>query len=188
MALDLLIVGDSGLAKETAQLARQIDPSAARWQLISYVGEKKRDLGKAMAYGKVGYADDQLANMDHHVDVALGVGYPGARARLAQRFVMNPYLSFPNLLHPKVEIDDRYVTLGRGNMVCKGAVITCDILLGDFNLLNWNVTVGHDTSIGSFSSSTRAQTSQAMFISATDVFSVLAVRCWKDSPLERVLS
>ena len=150
MALDLLIVGDSGLAKETAQLARQIDPSAARWQLISYVGEKKRDLGKAMAYGKVGYADDQLANMDHHVDVALGVGYPGARARLAQRFVMNPYLSFPNLLHPKVEIDDRYVTLGRGNMVCKGAVITCDILLGDFNLLNWNVTVGHDTSIGSF--------------------------------------
>ena len=131
-------------------MARQIDPFNNRWNRISYVAEDAVDLGKAMPYGEVHYIDAQLAAIDRPVDVAIGVGYPQPRRRIAQWLTANPFFRFPNLVHPSVEIDLDHVAMGRGNMICKGVVLTCDILIGDFNVLNWNVTVGHDTRIDSF--------------------------------------
>ena len=150
MPVELLIIGSSGLAKETAQLARLIDPGCDRWDRISYVTEDAASLGTAMPYGEVRYTDADLPAMHHRVDVAVAVGYPQGRRRIAQRLTAHPLFDFPNLVHPSVEIDPFFVSFGRGNMVCKGVVLTCDIAIGDFNLINWNVTVGHDTRVGSF--------------------------------------
>jgi sugar O-acyltransferase (sialic acid O-acetyltransferase NeuD family) len=150
MAVELLVIGSAGLAKETAQLARQIDPGNDRWGRISYVAEDANSLGRVMPYGEVRYTDAHLAGFDRPVDVVIGIGYPQPRRHIAQWLSANPCFRFPNLVHPSVEIDPRFTTLGRGNMVCKGVVLTCDIVIGDFNLLNWNVTVGHDARIGSF--------------------------------------
>jgi sugar O-acyltransferase (sialic acid O-acetyltransferase NeuD family) len=150
MPIELLIIGSAGLAKETAQLARQIDPGKFRWGTISYVAEDASSLGSKLPYGEVRYIDAQLAGINRPVDVALGIGYPRGRLRVAERLIANPRFSFPNLVHPSVGIETEVVSLGRGNMICKGVVLTCDIGIGDFNLLNWNVTVGHDTRIDSF--------------------------------------
>jgi acetyltransferase-like isoleucine patch superfamily enzyme len=35
-------------------------------------------------------------------------------------------------------------------MLTQGVVMTCDIRIGDFNLLNWNTTIGHDAVVGSY--------------------------------------
>ena len=150
MPIELLIIGSAGLAKETAQLARQIDSLNKRWHRISYVVEKACELGTVMPYGEVRYTDSQLAGIDCPVDVAIGIGYPKSRRRIAQWLAANPSFRFPNLVHPSVEIDSEHVAMGRGNMICKGVVLTCDIVIGNFNVLNWNVTVGHDTRIDSF--------------------------------------
>jgi len=150
MAVELLIVGSAGLAKETAQLARQIDADSQRWDRISYVAYDAAELGKVLPFGEVRYTDAQLADIDREVDVVIGIGYPEPRRRMARQLAGNPYFGFPNLVHPSVEIDPGLVVLGRGNMICKGVVLTCDIAVGDFNLLNWNVTIGHDSRIGSF--------------------------------------
>lgn len=150
MAVELLIIGSAGLAKEAAQLARQIDPGGNRWDRISYVAETPIGLGITLPYGEVRYTDSQVTEIDRPVDVAIGIGDPLGRRRVAERLVTNPSFRFPNLMHPSVEIEIDVVSLGRGNMICKGVVLTCDIEIGDFNLLNWNVTVGHDTRIDSF--------------------------------------
>lgn len=150
MAVELLIIGTAGLAKEAAQLARQMDPGGVRWSRIAYVAEHARDLGKALPFGEVRYTDAELASTDRTVDVVIGIGYPEPRRRIAGQLSTNPRISFPNLVHPSVEIDSALVVHGRGNMFCKGVVLTCDIVIGDFTLLNWNVTVGHDTHVGSF--------------------------------------
>ena len=150
MPVELLIIGSAGLAKETAQLARQIDSLGERWHRISYVAETTAELGKTMPYGQVRYTDAQLASIDCPADVAIGIGFPRPRRRVAQWLAANTCFRFPNLVHPSVEIDLAHVALGHGNIVCKGVIITCDIVIGDFNVLNWNVTVGHDTKIDSF--------------------------------------
>ena len=150
MSTELVIVGAAGQAKETAQLARQIDPLGERWSRISYAAEGRDGLGAALPFGVVRYTDADLMRFSMVADVVIGIGRPSLRQRLAQYLAKNTNLTFPNLVHPSVEIDLSCVSIGRGNIVAKGVVLTCDIVVGDFNLLNWNVTVGHDARLGSF--------------------------------------
>ncbi|MDT9001262.1 acetyltransferase [Paucibacter sp. APW11] len=150
MGAELLILGCGGLAKEAAQLARRIDPDGHRWEGISYVAESSAMLGTELPYGRVMYTDADLDQRTQPADVVIGTGHPGVRRKLAQRFCRQAQLHFPNLIHPQIDLDSRWVRLGRGNMLTIGTVLTCDIELGDFNLLNWNCTIGHDARIGSF--------------------------------------
>ena len=147
---ELLVIGTSGLAKEMAQLARNIDPSAERWERISFVTHDGQMLGKSMPYGGIHYMDSDLGNFSAPTDVVLGVGYPDLRHEIIKRLAIHPNLQFPNLIHPGVEIDPEMVRMGRGNAITKGVVMTCDITIGDFNLFNWVTTVGHDAIIGNY--------------------------------------
>jgi sugar O-acyltransferase (sialic acid O-acetyltransferase NeuD family) len=149
VAVELLVIGTGGQAKETAQLARQIDPGHERWDRISYVSGAAEQRGQRLPYGEVRYTDAEVLALQRAVDVAIGIGDPASRCRIARMLGSHSQLHFPNLIHPRVEIDDSVVSLGRGNLVCKGVVMTCDIAVGDFNLINWNVTIGHDCRIGS---------------------------------------
>lgn len=147
---DLLILGTGGLAKEIAQLARSIDPQATRWSSIEYVAASADEIGRTLPFGKVCWVDGDLLGRTAPCDVVIGVGYPQLRRLLAGKLLANPCLHFPNIVHPSVELDERHVKLGRGNILTRGVVMTCDIEIGDFNLFNWNTTVGHDARIGSF--------------------------------------
>jgi sugar O-acyltransferase (sialic acid O-acetyltransferase NeuD family) len=149
MPRDLLIIGTSGLAREMAQLARRIDPDLQRWGRIRYVAASAELKGQPLLHGGIDLCDAELAGLAEDCDVVLGIGHPRARLQAARRLASVAHLHFPNLIHPRLEIDDALVGLGRGNVLTQGVVMTCDIRIGDFNLFNWNVTVGHDARIGS---------------------------------------
>jgi sugar O-acyltransferase (sialic acid O-acetyltransferase NeuD family) len=103
-----------------------------------------------MPFGRVVGTDDLLEAVRVPVDVAIGVGSPAARRRIALQLRRHHHLRFPNLVHPRAVIDLQAVRLGVGNFVAAGCVFTCDIAVGDFNLFNFNVTVGHDAVVGSY--------------------------------------
>jgi acetyltransferase-like isoleucine patch superfamily enzyme len=147
---ELLIIGTGGMAREAAQLARQVDPYAINWSNISFVTEHVDELGHRYAYGDVRFTDEDLMARTEPADVVIGIGHPLIRRAVARRLLPLNYLSFPNLVHPSVDIDGSCVRMGKGNVVTKGVVLTCDITIGSFNILNWNVTIGHDVSIGSY--------------------------------------
>jgi sugar O-acyltransferase (sialic acid O-acetyltransferase NeuD family) len=150
MPAELLIVGTGGLAKEVAQLARRIDPQGLRWSRMAYVTRDRGELGTALPFGSVAYLDDEVTQLARTVDVVIGIGTPTVRRMVAERLRHNPQLEFPNLIHPGTELDPGLVKIGCGNMITQGVAMTCDIHLGDFNLLNLNSTIGHDSRIGSF--------------------------------------
>ena len=144
---ELLVLGSSGLAKEMAHLARTIDPDAKRWQEIAYVTHDPAELGRELLHGRVRYLDDDVLARRDATDAVVGVGQPALRRRLAERFGALASLRFPTLVHPSVPVSAS-VRFGRGNAVAQGVVLTCDIVLGDFNLLNYNTTIGHDVRMG----------------------------------------
>lgn len=150
MPSELLIVGTSGLAKECAQLARQIDPDCQRWSTISYVTHDENLLGTTLPFGCVSILDHELQAIKTKMDVVIGIGHPNLKQKICQKFSKNPKLSFPNLIHPTVEIDLNFVKMGHGNMLTKGVVMTCDIQIGNFNLFNGNCTGGHDSELGHY--------------------------------------
>jgi sugar O-acyltransferase (sialic acid O-acetyltransferase NeuD family) len=143
---DLWVIGTGGLAKEAAQLARRIDPG--RWNRIAYVAADPVEVGRELPYGRVECCDADFAPDD--ADVVIGIGEPALRRRVAQRLRARTGLRFPNLIHPTLEIETDQVRLGIGNMLTRGVVATCEIVIGDFNLFNWNSTIGHDARVGSY--------------------------------------
>jgi sugar O-acyltransferase (sialic acid O-acetyltransferase NeuD family) len=40
--------------------------------------------------------------------------------------------------------------IGKGSVICGGVIITSNVNIGDFNQLNLNTTIGHDTITGSY--------------------------------------
>lgn len=61
--------------------------------------------------------------------------------------------SFPNLVHPSAIIQEKEsVTLGFGNILTALNVLTCNIRIGNFCVINLNCTIGHDVVINDFCS------------------------------------
>lgn len=47
-------------------------------------------------------------------------------------------------------IFDKNCIIGKGSIICAGTIITNNIKIGEFNHLNLNTTIGHDTITGSY--------------------------------------
>lgn len=61
--------------------------------------------------------------------------------------------NFLTIMHPQAIIQDKVsVRIGKGSIICAGSILTCDISLGDFTIVNLNCTIGHDVKIGDFCS------------------------------------
>ena len=59
---------------------------------------------------------------------------------------------FPVIVHPDARFDERNgkVSIGKGSIICAGAVITTDIVIGEFVHININCTIGHDSILEDF--------------------------------------
>jgi sugar O-acyltransferase (sialic acid O-acetyltransferase NeuD family) len=150
MAERLLVVGAGGFAKEVAQIARRIDPDLVRWHPISYVAASPAEIGQPRPYGIIDFCDADILSGKIAGAVVFGIGNSELRHRAALRYIELPMLSFPNLIDPSVEIDKACVSLGKGNVLHRGVILTCDIAIGDFNIFNKGCVVAHDVRVGSF--------------------------------------
>jgi sugar O-acyltransferase (sialic acid O-acetyltransferase NeuD family) len=140
----LYIVGTSGLAREMAQLASQI----GAWNLIGFVSDGSQPIGMPIGAGRIVATDEMLLLEDPDADVVLGIGRPAARLAAGRRLSAASRLRFPTFVHPSAICDPRDVALGIGNVITAGCVFTVDIVADDFNLFNWQTTVGHDARLG----------------------------------------
>jgi sugar O-acyltransferase (sialic acid O-acetyltransferase NeuD family) len=127
-----------------AQVASQI----GAWNLIGFVSDGSEPLGTSVGPGRIVTTDRALLLNDPDADVVLGIGHPAARLAAGRRFARAERLRFPNFVHPSAICDTHDVELGLGNAITAGCVFTVDILAGDFNLFNWQTTVGHDVRLG----------------------------------------
>lgn len=87
------------------------------------------------------------------INCFIAVGSPTIRKKIVTRIKTNlKKVIFPNLIHPSVCYDSRKskLSLGEGNIICAGSVLTTDIVIKDFVHINLNSTIGHDCNINSF--------------------------------------
>jgi sugar O-acyltransferase (sialic acid O-acetyltransferase NeuD family) len=140
----LYVVGTGGLAREMAQLASQI----GTWDLIGFVSDGSQPLGMRVGPGRIVATDEALFLEDPDADVVVGIGRPAARLAAGRHLSAANRLRFPTLMHPSARCDPSDVEMGRGNVITAGCVFTVAIVANDFNLFNWQTTVGHDARLG----------------------------------------
>lgn len=148
----IAIYGAGGLGREVAGGIRRINNNAKgeKWELVGFYDDRLEPGTQVSHYGKVLGGMDDLNKLDEPLALAIAVGNPATRKILFER-ITNPNITFPNLIAPSFKIlDPETFKIGRGNIIQDNCSTTCDVTIGDFNVLNGSDVLGHDDNIGNF--------------------------------------
>jgi sugar O-acyltransferase (sialic acid O-acetyltransferase NeuD family) len=144
---ELFVVGAGGFGREVFHWSSQHPDCGVKWFYGGFLDENPNALdGYDLPSGIVGSPSSWKVGKDHVF--LLGVGLPKVKAKILSSLLAQN-ADFLTLVHPTALIGPR-VTLGRGCVVCPMVVLTCDIKIGDFVVLNVASSIGHDARIGSF--------------------------------------
>ena len=95
---------------------------------------------------------DEINKVTEPLSLVIAVGEPELKKKIRNKYT-NPFIDFPTLIHPSVIIGDKdSITIGEGCIICAGCILTTDIIIDNFVTFNLMCTVGHDTTINSYSS------------------------------------
>lgn len=149
-SLDPIVVyGAGGFGRRVLQLLIDINAETGpQWDIRGFVDDAPGAAGTEIAGLRVLGDHKWLLQQDPPLSVALGLGAPRHKARIAQELA-GTGVRLPTLVHPSARVGHR-VTIGAGSIVCAGNILTCDIAVGDFVTINLACTVGHDARIGRF--------------------------------------
>ncbi len=78
--------------------------------------------------------------------LVMAIGIPAIKIKLAES-LRSRGGKFATLVHPSAHVGPRS-QLGEGVVVCAGAIVSCDVVIDEFVMLNSYSTVGHDARIG----------------------------------------
>lgn len=150
------IFGTAGFAKEVEWLADDIfNATGVDYRADFFVGEDGNEsIGNHINSKRVLCETEffkRYAETDNNCIIA--VGSPAIKSKIANKIIASKMpVSFPNLIHPSCIFDKRpgKLVLGVGNIFCANTVLTTDIVVKDFVHINLSSTIGHDSSVGSF--------------------------------------
>ncbi len=145
---NIAIFGKGGFGREVRFLIDEINKLEPRWNFIGYFDDDHS--APLDGYPLLGSLLD-LNNWKEEICVAFALGDSSVREKVFLS-LNNANLSFPNLIHPYTQMDVSRMNFGIGNIVCGGNILTTNISVGNFMILNLVCTVGHDVVIGDFCS------------------------------------
>jgi sugar O-acyltransferase (sialic acid O-acetyltransferase NeuD family) len=152
MIKEIVIYGAGGFGREIACLIRLINESNrdVQWNLIGFLDDNPTLLGTTNEYGVVLGDASWLNSRNERISVAVAVGNPTAVHTIVGK-ITNPMVDFPNLFAPSVTfLDYSNLKIGKGNIICSNCFVSCNVQIGDFNLFNGFIPIGHDAIIGNY--------------------------------------
>lgn len=146
---DIAIYGFGGLGREVACVINKINEVEPTWNIIGYFDDGE-PVGKECKYGKVLGNIDTLNAWQTPLSVVIAIATP-KYLELVSSKITNPLVDFPNIIAPGVFMfDEESVSLGKGNLITFGCRFSCNVTLGDFNILDGMISLGHEACIGSY--------------------------------------
>jgi len=146
---DIAIYGAGGFGREVACLINLINEKEAQWNIIGFFDDGK-DVGFKTEYGEVLGNIDTLNSWNKPLDIVIAVGNPDNVKKIAEG-ITNPMVGFPNVIAPTVTfLDKDKVDFGKGNILCTGCMVSCNVTIGNFNMFNGHIPIGHDCVIGNY--------------------------------------
>lgn len=141
----VIIVGAGGFGREVYSWARAHPDCGKAWEITGFLDDNSRAL-ESFNY-EVPILGPVAAHQTESDERFLcAIGSPAVKRSVCQQLLDRGGV-FLTLVHPSV-IMGRNVQLGRGVVLCPGVVLTCDISVGDFAMINCLSSAGHDVRIG----------------------------------------
>lgn len=146
---DIAIFGVGGFGREVLALIQDINRVEPQWNIVGFFDDGYEKGLMINGYPTLGKVED-LNKWETDIAIAISIGSPVIKKKILDN-IHNPKVSYPTLIHPTVWIGDRnYVEIGKGCIFCAGVMITTNIAIRDFVILNLQCTVGHDSVINDY--------------------------------------
>lgn len=145
---DIVIIGAGGFGREVQWLIERVNQNNKIWNLIGFIDDGLdwgTNINGIPVIGNVDY----LINYNKHISVACAIGSSKTRKKVIEQLKVNKNIYFPNLIDPSV-IMSNTIKFGSGVIICAGTILTVNIELGDFIIINLDCTIGHDVRLNSY--------------------------------------
>lgn len=147
MTTRLVIIGAGGFGREVLAWAEDVynSTTSPAWQDVGFLDSNVEALnGFAVDAPIVG--DPQCYQPQPEDRFVCAIGDPATRLRVC-RELQSRGAEFINLIHPSALVGPR-CQMGNGTILCPFSVLTVDVTLGDFVILNVRAGIGHDVIAG----------------------------------------
>lgn len=148
---DIAIYGAGGFGKEVACLINQINEAChTEWNIIGFFDDGKEKGEVISHYGRVLGNLDDLNHYESKLAIALAMGAPHSMKDIKDK-ITNNNVYFPNLIAPDFGISDKEAfSIGEGNIIGWRCCVSCDVVIGSYNVLTSDVVFGHDAKTGNY--------------------------------------
>lgn len=150
---DIILIGSGGCMREILWQIQELNKAYATWNVVGYVDneEPKDGIGVVVGEEQIPYLgnDSFLLQQTEPVNVAITVGFPEVRKKIAEKLAENPNIQYPNLILGDTRICTD-IKIGKGCIVSMGVQISTNVKLGDFVFLNIGSTICHDGCLDDF--------------------------------------
>ena len=145
----IVIIGAGGLAREVKWLIDDINQEKIQYQFLGYIISNKENLketdSKELIIGDFSWFDNLKSES---IYAAIGIGNPKHRIDVSRKLCQNDNVIFPSLIHPSVIYDKSTCKIGKGVILCANNILTVNVKINDFTLINLSCVIGHESEIG----------------------------------------
>ena len=146
----IAIYGAGGFGREVACLLNKINEVEPTWELIGFFDDGIEKGKRVSHFGNVLGGINELNAWPTVLSLAITIGNPKVVQHIIAN-IKNPNIEFPNIIAPSVYFaDPETFKIGKGNIVQKHCSFSCDVTIGDFNVMDGADVFGHDDVVGSF--------------------------------------
>ncbi|MBD3905463.1 acetyltransferase [Chryseobacterium sp. Ch-15] len=146
----IAILGAGGFGREVKTIIDAINKVNPTYDFIGFFDDGIEKGSLVNNYNVLGGISD-INQYDEDLSIVICIADPKIKKKVISK-INNSHIDFPSIIHPKASITDEFVTIGKGCIICEGTIITCNIEIKDFIILNLMCTVGHDTVIEDYCS------------------------------------
>jgi sugar O-acyltransferase (sialic acid O-acetyltransferase NeuD family) len=151
VAAPVVVIGAGGFGRETLDVIEAINGRDDTFRVLGVVDSAPSSLNlRRLSERNVNYlgSEDEWLAEDVAASYVLAVGNPVVRATIAERW-NRAGRSTVTLVHPSAVVGSRS-SVGPGSVICAGAQISTNVVLGESVHVNPNATVGHDSVLNDF--------------------------------------
>ena len=145
----LVVFGKGGFGREVMWLIDESNKGAPKYDILGFVDDTVAAQGAVVNGHPVIGTIDFLINYPSAISVVVAVGNSLNRKGIVERLQANRHISFPTVIAVDA-IHSNLVQFGEGCIICSSSIITVNVTLGDFVVVNLACTIGHDARISDF--------------------------------------
>lgn len=144
---DIVIIGSGGFGREVAWLIDEINKVENTWNLLGFVDDNDSVHNTEVNGVKVLGGTEWL--VDKKVNVVCAIGDPIVKKKVLSK-LQETENTYPVLIDPLVRCSST-VKFGEGSIICAENTLTTNIKIGKHVIINLDCTIGHDATIGDYS-------------------------------------